>query len=153
MEQSRHVKICDFGFAVDKHKGKGAFFENETTVLLAPELRFDSRIEEVTSKADMFNFAFEAMKIIKWMDPVPLEGAPNYVESNLPHLVREQKLRPKIDTNDEATFKTFIEVLKNCWNVNPSKRPSAKEIFDNNDIWKLLFATPVLNQGKSHISF
>jgi serine/threonine protein kinase len=92
---------------------------------IAPEVL---RGEPYTKAADIYSFG-----IIMWE---MISGVPAFY--NVPHdfnlsLGICKGLRPKIvyDTEPE-----YVELMKRCWDSDPSKRPTAKELFEYFKNWR-----------------
>ncbi|KAL1189786.1 Integrin-linked protein kinase 1 [Cardamine amara subsp. amara] len=125
LDDSGHLKVADFGVSKLLVVKKTAKTDRPTTSLdsswryMAPEVY---RNEEYDTKVDVFSFALILQEMI---------------EGNVPFHLTEESEVPKAYTKDErppfnATTKSYPfrlrELIQLCWDKEPSKRPSFREI-------------------------
>ena len=97
---------------------------------IAPEVLRGYRY---TKAADVYSFG-----IIMWEMTA---GVPAY--NNVPHDLNLsldivcKGLRPKIV---EGTDPEYLELMKQCWNSDPGKRPTAEELVEYFKKWKRLYS-------------
>ncbi|RHZ36713.1 protein kinase domain-containing protein [endosymbiont GvMRE of Glomus versiforme] len=97
---------------------------------VAPEVL--SRKEEYTQASDIYSFGIIATEIITDLPPYVTYDERTNSYKELPHdsdlaLKICSGLRPNID-NVKVMPQMLKDLIKECWDTNPSKRPTAKEL-------------------------
>ncbi|CAI2166339.1 8758_t:CDS:2 [Funneliformis geosporum] len=121
--------IGDFGLCrpVDKFDEKEEIYG--VLPYVAPEVL---RTKVYTKESDIYSFAFIMWEMCTYLPPL-------CERSHDTNLVLEifHGLRPKIL---EGTPRTFARFMKLCWDTNPSKRPTAEEVYNTLKYWQMEFS-------------
>lgn len=130
-DDSGHLKVADFG-ASKLHKvtnivkeDRVLLFHDTTCRYVAPEV-FSN--EEYDTKVDVFSFALILQEMI--------EGCPPFQGK------QESEVRKAYASKERPPFRAPIkhysnglkELIEACWNENPSKRPSFRQIITRLDL-------------------
>jgi tRNA A-37 threonylcarbamoyl transferase component Bud32 len=117
VDRGMNVKICDFGLS--RFKADDKIMSSVGTVqFAAPEVL---RHEKYTEKADLFSYGTVLWElhtrkgIFKGLPQI--EVYKNVVEGNMPFVT--SGIDPR-----------YAKIMRDCWNANPSKRPSFREVLD-----------------------
>ncbi|XP_038979762.1 serine/threonine-protein kinase STY46-like isoform X2 [Phoenix dactylifera] len=123
MDENEVVKVADFGVARVKAQSGVMTAETGTYRWMAPEVGEHKPYDQ---KADVFSFGIVLWELltgkVPYEDLTPLQAAVGVVEKGL---------RPIIP---EHTHPKLAELLKRCWQQDPSIRPDFSEIFEMLDL-------------------
>lgn len=124
IDENYYPRICDFGLSrcFSEMMSRSMTGNIGTPLYMAPELLNE---EEYGTPVDVYAFSILAYEILTGKEPYYDLGA------NLSNFLLLQKInegtRPKFG-NDVP--KKMQELISSCWDSNPLKRPSFKEIFE-----------------------
>ena len=122
LDQNFYPKICDFNLSKTASLSQKCSTFLGTIEYCAPEvLKSDSEEKYNGKKADVYSFGMTLYSII--YDSNPFSNISNRTKI-LFDIVGG--MRPEL--NDDEEFKPFNELIKNCWDNNPDKRPEFKII-------------------------
>jgi len=119
--KDNHVKVCDFGFAAVKERGKK--LENPdgapgSPIWMGPEVL---RGDPVDEKSDVYSFGIVLWEILTRKAPFAHH---TQLKSFMKAIVEKHE-RPPLPENTPPAFRELIE---RCWTANPVDRPSMAEI-------------------------
>ncbi|KAF3642054.1 putative cyclic phosphodiesterase-like [Capsicum annuum] len=142
-DDTGHLKVADFGVSkllkVTKRvkEDKPLTYEDSYRRYVAPEV---FRNEEYDTKVDVFSFALILQEMIEGYPPFHAKE-----ENDVPKLY-VAKERPPFKAPVKFYAHGLKELIEECWNEMPAKRPSFKQIiprlesiyknFDKNKHWK-----------------
>jgi hypothetical protein len=106
------IKLCDFGLAKKHHSYASAGSMAGTLAFMAPEVK---NSKGSTYASDIYSFAMTAVQVLTRQSPDPRRSSENQV----------QALASSIDLVDS---KRLIDLLLECVNEDPIKRPKAPEV-------------------------
>lgn len=117
LDEQKRAKVCDFGLARLKT------YEPTTGLIgtpqwMAPEVFMSSPSYDF--KVDVYSFGMVLWELLT--NEVPFDG---YNNADLPSLVVKEGLRPTIPQN---TPPDLAQLIKSCWELDPTKRPSFQQI-------------------------
>ncbi|KAJ4785453.1 protein kinase family protein [Rhynchospora pubera] len=119
MDEKEVVKVADFGVARVKDQSGVMTAETGTYRWMAPEVIEHKPYDQ---KADVFSFGIVLTELLTGKIPyeelTPLQAAVAVVQKGL---------RPKLP---EGAPPKLIELIKRCWEDDPSLRPNFSEILD-----------------------
>ncbi|KAF3638904.1 putative cyclic phosphodiesterase-like [Capsicum annuum] len=144
-DDTGHLKVADFGVSkllkVTKRvkEDKPLTYEDSYRRYVAPEV---FRNEEYDTKVDVFSFALILQEMIEGYPPFHAKE-----ENDVPKLY-VAKERPPFKAPVKFYAHGLKELIEECWNEMPAKRPSFKQIiprlesiyknFDKNKHWKVI---------------
>ena len=105
---------------------------------LAPEIA-DGRQHNRAS--DVYPFGIILWELMTWMRPFEYDGEEMTTYNILLGIVRD-KLRPEIPSNHKLlggpcpVYKEYIQLMEECWDQDPEKRPTFGEIHERLQILK-----------------
>ncbi|KAJ8549053.1 hypothetical protein K7X08_032760 [Anisodus acutangulus] len=121
-DDTGHLKVADFG--------------------VSKLLKITKRNEEYDTKADVFSFALILQEMIEGYPPFHAKE-----ENDIPKLYAAKE-RPPFKSLAKFYAYGLKELIEECWNEKPAKRPSFKQIiprleslykkFDRNKHWKVI---------------
>ncbi|XP_045800102.1 serine/threonine-protein kinase STY13-like [Trifolium pratense] len=115
-----HVRVADFGHARFLGDGEMALTgETGTYVYMAPEV---IRCEPYNEKCDVYSFGVILNELLTGKHPyIETEYGPAKIAME----VVEGKLRPTLPSRDDGEpLAELIDLIRLCWDGNPSTRPS-----------------------------
>lgn len=124
IDENYYPRICDFGLSrcFSEMMSRSMTGNIGTPLYMAPELLNE---EEYGTPVDVYAFSILAYEILTGKEPYYDLGA------NLSNFLLLQKInegtRPKFDNDVPEKMQ---ELISSCWDSNPLKRPSFKEIFE-----------------------
>ena len=142
-----HCKVTDFGLATTQSP-VGALGVEGTKRFIAPEVLYPGRRRTVyTHKADIFSFAMFLYQMITCRHPY---HNVDDVKIDIKVLAGERPTIVDIPTA-EAKYVHLIQLMKQCWQDNPEKRPSTNEIISATSSLKMQLVMAVC-KVKSQLS-
>ena len=119
LNKNRLPKICDFGIARFLDDACTLVTQQiGTTQWMAPEQLMTSKY---TNKVDVYAYGILLWEIVA--EDIPFRGLNQY---QITINVTQKNLRPKIPDGTPKKLKQMIEL---CWNSDPMKRPTFKQIY------------------------
>ena len=130
------IKLCDFGLSQIVSKENKNFNLNGVGSVqwMAPELIQNNNSDNITEKVDVYSFG-----IIIWEIYARAQPYKGMSVSQIINYVCNEKGRPNCDLIDKDEIpKGLFELMKKCWDKNPTSRPDFEEILEIlNDIQSL----------------
>ena len=117
LDDNWNAKIADFGLSRIKEEGK-VMTSVGSPLWAAPEVL---RGEESGFPSDVYSFAIVVWETVEWREPYP-----GLSPTAIMRQVAYNKLRPKVSSN--LFPKPLKNLLSQCWNDAPDKRPNFEEI-------------------------
>lgn len=114
-------KICDFGYVREINKDNHPTCQVGTPNWMAPEV---IRGEEYTEKCDVFSYAMILFEMATLKRPLE-----QYEEEAVMNKYAYDKYRPSFPRKSNVP-EPLKDLIEQCWNEKPKKRPSFEEIFD-----------------------
>ncbi|KAL2931057.1 Integrin-linked protein kinase 1 [Bienertia sinuspersici] len=124
-DDSGHLKVADFGVSKLLKVSKGVkedrpvSYEETSCRYMAPEL---FRNEDYDTKVDVFSFALILQEMIEGYPPFASKGAKDAQEA---YAANE---RPPFKASAKLYAHRLKELIEVCWNEDPTKRPTFREI-------------------------
>ncbi|XP_009596121.1 serine/threonine-protein kinase 12-like [Nicotiana tomentosiformis] len=144
-DDTGHLKVADFGVSkllkvTNRVKeDKPLTYEDSYRRYVAPEV---FRNEEYDTKVDVFSFALILQEMIEGYPPFHAKE-----ENDVPKLYAAKE-RPPFKAPTKSYAHGLRELIEECWNEKPTKRPSFKQIiprlesiykkFDCKNNWKVI---------------
>ncbi|XP_028807016.1 serine/threonine-protein kinase STY13-like [Neltuma alba] len=119
LDDALHVRIADFGharFLADQEMALTG--ETGTYVYMAPEV---IRCEPYNEKCDVYSFGVILNELLTGNYPY-IET--DYSPTKIAVEVVEGKLRPMVAEDREGEVEELVQVIRLCWDGNPTMRPS-----------------------------
>lgn len=118
LDENNYPKISDFGLAQTKGKRNEDKSNNiGTSQWMAPEVLNSNVFDE---KADVYSYGMIIWEMLT--GDIPYRGIRDF---QVTMTVVNQKIRPQIP---KTCPKMLAQFIRNCWNTDPNKRPSFKNI-------------------------
>jgi len=126
VDLNSHVKVCDFGFATVKQKGRK--IENPdgapgSPIWMGPEVLMGDPVDE---KSDVYSFGIVLWEVLTRKAPFSTHTK---LEAFMKAIVQKRE-RPEIPPETIPSLKSLIQ---DCWAHDPVKRPSFAEILTRLD--------------------
>ncbi|TXG47742.1 hypothetical protein EZV62_027036 [Acer yangbiense] len=120
-DDSGHLKVADFGVSrlLTIKEDKPLTFLDTSCRYVAPEVL---RNEEYDTKVDVFSFALILQELIEGYPPFHTKQ-----ENEVPKAYAA-KQRPSFKAPTKHYAHGLKELIEECWNENPSKRPTFRQI-------------------------
>lgn len=116
------TKITDFGLARDGMQNEMMTANTGTYHWMAPEVL---NAEAYTEKADVYSYGIVLYEIITRKTPyIGLTGA------QIASKVVSQQERPDCSYIPDDCNETFIELMKACWDQDPTNRPTFSKVIE-----------------------
>lgn len=126
-DDSGHLKVADFGLskllkvAKTVKQDRPVTCQDASCRYVAPEVVLN---EEYDTKVDVFSFALILQEMIEGCPPFSTKP-----ENEVPK-VYAAKQRPPFSAPQKLYSHGIKELIEDCWNEKPSKRPTFRQIID-----------------------
>ncbi|KAJ9135967.1 hypothetical protein P3X46_033085 [Hevea brasiliensis] len=120
-DDSGHLKVADFGVSklLTVKEDKPLLCQDASCRYVAPEV---FRNEEYDTKVDVFSFALILQELIEGCPPFSAKQAAEVPKSYA------AKERPPFRAPTKHYSHGLKELIQECWNENPAKRPTFRQI-------------------------
>lgn len=119
IDDNYYPKICDFGIARFVDQKGDSEIPSGTPCWMAPEML---KGEQYGKEVDVYSFAMILYEMLTY--EIPFKGKNSF---EIMRIVCSKNERPKLPSN---TNKNLANLIKRCWDIDPSSRPSFKEIYN-----------------------
>ncbi|GBG25625.1 Protein kinase, putative [Hondaea fermentalgiana] len=123
LDENWNAKIADFGLSRIKDESKIMTCVG-SPLWAAPETL---RGEESGCPSDVYSFAVVVWELVAWGEPYP-----GMAPAEIMRAVALKGLRPTIPSNCP---KVVVNLLRKCWDSDPSKRPTFDKIIPEVETW------------------
>ncbi|XP_058100995.1 integrin-linked protein kinase 1-like [Magnolia sinica] len=126
-DDSGHLKVADFGLskllrvANTVKEDRPLTFQDNSCRYMAPEV---FRNEEYNTKVDVFSFSMILQEMIEGSPPFSMKQ-----ENEVPKAYAAKE-RPPFRASQRLYPRGLKELIEVCWNDNPAKRPTFRQIID-----------------------
>ncbi|KAI5331854.1 hypothetical protein L3X38_021980 [Prunus dulcis] len=120
-DDSGHLKVADFGVSklLTVKEDKPLICQDTSCRYIAPEV---SKNEEYDTKVDVFSFALILQEMIEGCPPFSAKK-----DKEVPKAYVEKE-RPPFRAPPKLYGHGLRELIEECWNENPAKRPAFRQI-------------------------
>ncbi|KXN83466.1 hypothetical protein AN958_01397 [Leucoagaricus sp. SymC.cos] len=129
VSETGHAMICDFGIFRIR---SGFTTETPESVEIkswpSPELLLSNRPTEPTEKSDIWAFGCLCYEVM--MGESPFSRYPSYVQMFFIFLERQWNPFDASDQNIDQIDLWLRLLMKKCWDYEPSRRPTSKDIYE-----------------------
>jgi len=126
IDENDRVKVCDFGLSEVKQQGQMLQDTDRakgTPLWMAPEIMMFQKFNE---KVDVYSYGIVCWELLTRQ--IPFRHHSNYEKFKRAVCLNHE--RPDIPVECEESLRNLIN---NCWDKNPNKRPSFTEIINDLD--------------------